>query len=71
MFSNLGSTFTFYTSVTVGLKLKVREFLGLRSTFVEVTGKTGRGGPFCHPPPSLQSLIGLKKREKHPWSCVT
>ena len=50
MFSNLGSTFTFYTSVTVGLKLKVREFLGLRSTLVEVTGEKLVGvGPFATP----------------------
>ena len=28
----------FYTSVAKGLKLKVRKFLGLISTFVEVTG---------------------------------
>ena len=37
-----------------GLKLKVRKFLGLIRTFVEVTGKKWQGeGPFCAitPPP--------------------
>ena len=32
-----GMPLTFYTSVTKGLKLKVRKFPGLTSTFVEVT----------------------------------
>ena len=44
----------FYTSATKGLKLKVRKFLGLIPTFVEVTGeklKTGRGNVFANPPP--------------------
>ena len=35
----LGMTLKFYTSVTKGLKLKVRKFWGLIFTFVEVTGK--------------------------------
>ena len=35
----LGTKLKFYTSVTIGLKLKVRKFLGLISTFVEVTGE--------------------------------
>ena len=44
----------FYTSVSKGLKLKARKFLGLIRTFVEVTGtKWQRERPFCaitHPP---------------------
>ena len=35
----------FYTSVTKGLKLKVRKFWGLVLTFVEVTGEKLLGGP--------------------------
>ena len=35
----LGMTLTFYTSVAKRLKLKVRTFWELISTFVEVTGK--------------------------------
>ena len=33
----LGTNFKFYTSVAKGLKLKVRKFLGLIPTFVEIT----------------------------------
>ena len=44
-FSNLGMALgmalKFYTSVTKRLKLKVRKFLGLIPTFVEVTGVGG------------------------------
>ena len=37
--------FKFYTSVAIVLKLKVRKFLGLIPTFVEITGEklVGRG----------------------------
>ena len=34
----LGMTLEFYTGVEEGLKLKVRKFWGLITTFVEVTG---------------------------------
>ena len=34
----------FYTSVAKRLKLKVRKFLGLILTFVEVTGRKPEGG---------------------------
>ena len=37
-------TSKFYTSVSKGLKLKVRKFWELSSTFVEVTGKKLVGG---------------------------
>ena len=36
----LGTNLKFYTSVTKGLKLKVRKFWGLIPTFVEVTRET-------------------------------
>ena len=52
----------FYTSMTKGLKLKVRKFEGLIPTFEDVTGKkTGRGAylPPHPPPPPTHSLIGL------------
>ena len=54
----LGTNLKFYTSLSKGLKLKVRKFWGLIPTFVEVTGEKlvvvgigGRGGgvPFCPP----------------------
>ena len=51
----LGMNFTFYTSVEKGLKLKVRQFYGLVSTFVEVTGEKLVGGPF---PPILDRVNG-------------
>ena len=39
----LGTNLEFYTSVAKGLKLKVRKFLRLISTFVEVTGEKLEG----------------------------
>ena len=46
----LGTNLKFYTSVAIGLKLKVRKFWELIPTFVEVTGKKLVGGPFApHP----------------------
>ena len=50
----LGTNLKFYTSVEKGLKVKVRMFLGLVKTFVEVTREKLVGGPFCPP-----SWIGL------------
>ena len=47
-FNNLGLTLgmalNLFSSVAKGWKLKVRKFLGLIHTFVEVTGKTGWKG---------------------------
>ena len=37
-----------YTSVTKGLKLKVRKFLGVNPTFVEVTEEKLAGETFFH-----------------------
>ena len=49
----LGTNVKFYTSVTKGLKLKVRMFCGLILTFIEVTGEKLVGGTFPPlPPPS-------------------
>ena len=57
---------TNYTSVAKGLKLKVRKFYGLISTFAEVTGEKLIEGffapPLPHPPtPSRIGLIVLEK----------
>ena len=45
----LGRNLKSYTSVAKGIKLKVREFLALILTFVEVTEEkpVGGGGAFC------------------------
>ena len=60
----LGITLKFYTSVTKGLKLKVRKFLGLIPTFVEVTGEKFVGVLFAPLFPSwvwlFPSWIGLR-----------
>ena len=39
-----GTNLKFYTRIAKGLKLKVRKFLGLILTFVEVTGEKMVGG---------------------------
>ena len=56
----LGMALKFYTSVTKGLKLKVRrKFLGLIPTVCN-RGKTGRGGPSCpHPETGLNKSSGM------------
>ena len=41
----------FYTSITRELKLKLRTFLGLRLTIVEVKGEKLVEGTFLTPPP--------------------
>ena len=43
-------TLQFYTNVEKGLKLKVRKFLGVTPTFVEVTGEKLVGEAFLHFP---------------------
>ena len=48
----LGMALKFYTSVTKRLKLKVRKFLELVPTFVEVTEEKLVRGAFLPPPPS-------------------
>ena len=49
-FNNLGLTqganLKFYTNVAKGLKLKVKKFLGLIPTLIEVKGKKLVVGPF-------------------------
>ena len=49
----LGANLKLYTSLSKGLKLKVRKFWGLILTFVEVTGEklVGVGVVFLPPPP--------------------
>ena len=56
----LGTNLRFYTSIAKGLKLKVRRFLGLIPTFVEVAGEKLVWGTFL-PPPSPSSRIGLRE----------
>ena len=55
----LGTSLKFYSSVKKGSKLKIRKFLGLIPTFVEVTWKTGRrgGGLFEPPPPPVLNRV--------------
>ena len=56
----IGMALKFYTSVTKGLKLKVRKFLGLIPIFVEIAGeKLVERDLF-----GLPSRIGLKKQMK-------
>ena len=50
----LGTNLKFYTSLSKGLKLKVRKFLGLINTFVEVTGEK-------LPPPILNRVKHLSQ----------
>ena len=57
----LGTNLKFYTSVAKGLKLKVRKFWGLISTFAEVTGGKLVGGPFWPPPHPEQGQSSLKQ----------
>ena len=45
----LGTNLKFYTIVAKGLKLKVRNFWGLVTTFVEVTGEKLMWGLFATP----------------------
>ena len=54
----LGKALEFYTSVAKGLKLKVRKFLGLTPTFVEVTGEKLIGwGDFLPHPVSILNTV--------------
>ena len=46
----LGANLKFYTSLSKGLKLKVRKFWRLILTFVDVTGGKLVGGFFAMPP---------------------
>ena len=55
----LGTNLNFYTSLAKGLKLKVKKFWGLISTFVEVRGEK-LVAFLTPPPPPPSSWIGLK-----------
>ena len=61
----LGTNLKFYTSVTKGLKLKVRKFWGLIRTFAEVTEEKLVGRPFC-PPSILNRVKGREDWIHHP-----
>ena len=59
----------FYTSLSKGLKLKVREIWGLIPTFVEVTGEKLVGRPFCLLPSWMGLNTGFKSTDVHlTWS---
>ena len=64
----LGTNLKVYTSVAKGLKLKVRKFLGLIPTFVEVTAEELVRGPFCSPPPS--SILNSVKKIILSWKKI-
>ena len=65
----LGTNFKFYTSVAKDLKLKVRKFVGLNPTFVEVTREIlvcvcvcverGEGGCEVPLPPSILNRVNV------------
>ena len=61
MFNNLrlaqGTNLRFYTSLLKGLQLKVRKFLRLVPTFIEVTGEKLVGGASPPPLPHLTTLL--------------
>ena len=59
----LGMTLKFCTSVVKVLKLKVRKFLGLILTSVEVTGEKRIGTFLTPPPPPLPPIINRVKRQ--------
>ena len=57
----LGTVLNFYTSLAKVLKLKVRIFLGLIPTFVEVTGEKLVSGVFLPPIRNrVIKVVGLK-----------
>ena len=57
----LGMTLKLYTSVAKELKLKVRKFWEISSTFVEVTGEKLVGGAFLLPPPPILNRVTAKR----------
>ena len=63
----LGTNLKFYTSVAKRLKLKVRKFWGLISTFVEVTEEKLIGGSFWPPPPPWIGLNMTTLLFTFPW----
>ena len=71
--SNLGLTLSmalkFYTSVTKGLKLKIRKILGLAPTFVEVTGEKLVEVAFLLSPSLLFILKNVTKRNEKAKLC--
>ena len=69
-FNNLGlalcMNLKFYTSLSKGLKLKVKKFLGLILTFVEVTGENLVGGAcLTPPPPSILNRVKIIIKNGH------
>ena len=64
----LGTNLKVYTSLSKGLKLKVRKFWGLIPTFVEFTGEKLVGGTFLLPspptPPPPRPILNRVKGQK-------
>ena len=58
----LGMNLKFYTSLSKGLKLRLKQFWGLILTFVEVTGENLVGGAFLptHPILNRVNIIWIK-----------
>ena len=53
----LGTNLKFYNSVTKVLKVKVRKYWGVITTFVEITGKKLVGDLFAPPSPTILNRI--------------
>ena len=63
----LGTNLKFCTSVTKGLKIKVRKFWGLIDTFVEVTGEKLVVGPLCPPPWPILNRVNIIRYNSDGW----
>ena len=61
----LDMTLTFYTSLAKELKLKVRKFQGIRSTFVEVTMTKLVGYLVVPPVPPILNRVNVISARKH------
>ena len=71
----IGTKLKFYSSLSKGLKLKVRKSWGLTLTFVEVTGEKLVGLAFLPPPPPILNRVKvlpvyfnkLSFKSRHPF----
>ena len=58
----LGMILKFHTSVTKGFKPKVKKFLGLISTSVEVTGEKLVGGGRIFAPSAIMKRVNARRK---------
>ena len=58
----LGMILKFHTSVTKGFKPKVKKFLGLISTSVEVTGEKLVGGEKIFAPSTIMNRVNARRK---------